>query len=163
MSDQQVSKNKAVYFTYVVTTEDGGTMEQSDMPIGYVHGGDSGLLPKLEKSLEGLKTGDQIDVEIYPEDGFGESDPDLIYREKLENVPDEFRRIGAEPQFRNENGEVRSFTVTGIENGEVIMDGNHPYAGKTITFHVTVTDIRDADAEEISNGRPKDQPSPVIH
>lgn len=159
----EVARHKAVYFTYVVTTDDGTTTEQSDVPIGYVHGGESGLLPKLEKSLEGSKVGDELEIEIFPEDGFGESNPELIYREKLENVPEEFRQIGAEPKFKNENGEVKSFTVTGIEDGKVVMDGNHPYAGKVITFRVKVTDVRDASVEEISSGRPKDQPSPVIH
>ncbi len=163
MSGPQVAKNMAVYFTYVVTTDDGQTMEQSDLPVGYVHGGDSGLLPKLEKSLEGLSMGDSLDVEIFPEDGFGESNPDLIYREKMANVPEEFRKIGAEPKFKNEKGEVRSFKVTGIKDGKVIMDGNHPYAGKVITFHVKVTEVRDAKVEEISNGRPNDTPAPVIH
>jgi len=163
MSGPQVARNMAVYFTYVVTTDDGRTMEQSDLPVGYVHGGDSCLLPKLERSLEGLSSGDSLDVEIFPEDGFGESDPELIYREKLDNVPEEFRRIGAERQLKNENGDIRSFKVTAIEENEVIMDGNHPYAGKVITFHVTVTEVRDAAAEEISNGRPNDTPAPVIH
>ncbi|VAW79048.1 hypothetical protein MNBD_GAMMA12-359 [hydrothermal vent metagenome] len=163
MSKPQVARNMAVYFTYVVTTDDGKTMEQSDIPIGYVHGGSSGLLPKLERSLEGLSEGESLDVEIFPEDGFGESKPELIYREKIDNVPKEFRKVGAEPKFKNEDGEVRSFTVTGIEDGDVIMDGNHPYAGKVIIFCVTITEVRDAEVEEISNGRPKDTPAPVIH
>jgi len=151
-----VTKNKAVYFTYTVTNQTGETMEQSDVPVGYVHGGSSDLLPKLEQSLDDLKVGDEVDVVITPEEGFGQADPNMIHREKLDSVPPEYRRIGAEAQFQNENGEAKVFVVTGFEKGMIIMDGNHPYAGKTVTFHVVINEIRDADSEELKTGRVKD-------
>ncbi len=162
MSENTIVQNKAVYFTYRVTDEEGNLMEQSDLPIGYVHGANSGLLPKLEEALAGHKEGDELEIDVSPEEGFGQPDPDLIYRDKLDNVPPEYRFVGATPQFQNDQGDVKTFTVTSIENNEITMDGNHPYAGKTIRFVVKVHEVRDADNDEIASGRPKDAP-PIIH
>ena len=49
-----------------------------------------------------------------------------------------------------------SFMVKSIENGEIVFDGNHPYAGKTMTFKMTILDIRDATVDEIGSGRPSE-------
>jgi FKBP-type peptidyl-prolyl cis-trans isomerase SlyD len=62
----------------------------------------------------------------------------------------------------NDAGESRKFTVSRIENGRLTVDGNHPLAGKTITFNITVTRIRDASAEEAANGVPPME-MPVLH
>jgi len=165
MSDL-ITKNKVVYFTYVVTDEMGQVTEQSDIPFGYIHGV-AGVqfefLPALEKKLENKKVGDRIEVRIEPEDGFGFPDKNLIYRDKMENVPEEFRTLGAEAEFKNDDGESRNFVVTDVSEGMVTLDGNHPYAGKVVIFIVTLLDVRDAEPEELVNGRPKDVPPAVIH
>ena len=162
MSDK-ITKNKAVYFTYVVTDLLGQVMEQSDIPMGYVHGVESELLPILVQTLENKTVGDHVEVTIEPEDGFGEVDRNLIYRDKVENVPEEFHQIGAEALFQNDQGEQRTFVVTDISNGMVTLDGNHPYAGKTIIYKLTVMDVRDAEPDEIATGRPDSMPPTVIH
>ena len=163
MSSVKIEKNKAVYFTYLITDDQGKLMDQYDLPTGYVHGTNSGLLPKLETSLEGHVEGDKVEITITPKEGFGEIDPELIYTDKLDNVPPEFRHVDAMPQFQNDQGEVKTFTVISIDGDQIIMDGNHPFAGKTIIFIITVNEIRDADDDEISSGKPKDSAPPVIH
>jgi FKBP-type peptidyl-prolyl cis-trans isomerase SlyD len=101
-------------------------------------------------------------VELTPEEGFGMHDPDLTYTDDLENVPPECRRLGAEVEMMNDQGDTRKFTVTRIENGKLTVDGNHPMAGKTIVFHIRVTGIRDATEEEIANGV-EPMLMPVLH
>ncbi len=167
MSDL-VAKNKAVYFTYVVTDENNNVTEQMDMPVGYVHGVPSSdedleFLPALEDQMEGKQVGDRVEVVIKPEDGYGPTNSNLIYKDKSENVPEEFRHVGAEAEFKNEHGESRKFIVTEVKDGMVTLDGNHPYAGKTIIIIVTIVEIRDANQDEISEGRPRDMPPTVIH
>ena len=76
----------------------------------------------------------------------------MTYTDELENVPDEFRFIGAEVEMMNAQGDARKFTVTRIENGKLTVDGNHSMAGKAIPFRIKVTSIRDATTEEIANG-----------
>ena len=162
MSDQSVSQNKVVSFIYSIVDESGELLEQSDIPISYVHGGKHDLFEKVEAGLDGCVAGDTIEVSLTPEEGFGVHDPELTYTDKLENVPDEFRSIGAEVEMMNDQGDSRKFTVTRIENGKLTVDGNHPMAGKAITFRIKVTDIREATAEEIANGV-EAMAMPVLH
>ena len=163
MSESIVTQNKAVYITYSIFDQQGQMVEQSDLPIGYVHGADSGLFEQVEAALEGAQIGDQFEVILPPEHGFGAHDPELTFTDDIDNVPLEYRFIGAEVEFENEQGESMKFLVTRIENDKLTVDGNHPFAGKTVKFVVKVMVIRDASADEIANGRPDEGVPPVIH
>jgi len=149
-----VTKHKLVTITYLVKDDSGDTIEQNDVPVGYIHGVASEFLPALEKALDGHATGDVVEVSISPENAFGIHDPALIFSDKIDNVPEEFRYIGAQAQFQNENGEEKTFIVSKIEGDTLTLDGNHPFAGKTVHFTVTIHDIRDASEEEIANKAP---------
>ncbi len=153
MSDQIVEKNKVVTFTYIIMDESGSVQEQSDIPMSYLHGGDDRIFPAVMAAMEGRKAGETVEIVLPPAEGFGEYDASLTYRDKIENVPPEYRQIGAEAEFRNETGESMNMTVVKVENGEVMLDGNHPFAGKTMTFKVKITAIRDAADEEIRTGQ----------
>ncbi|MEJ5210179.1 MAG: FKBP-type peptidyl-prolyl cis-trans isomerase [Burkholderiales bacterium] len=163
MSEPVVSKNKAVYITYSILTDGGEVYEQSDLPVGYVHGADSGLFEPVEQALEGARVGDRREVTLSPEEAFGPHDARLTYTDDIENVPPEYRRLGAEVEFENEKGESLTFRVTRIEDGKLTIDANHPLAGKTVTFVVNVVAIRDATPEEIAQGRPFDGTPPTLH
>lgn len=164
MSDSVITKDKAVHFIYSITDAEGKVMEQSDLPIGYVHGGRSELIDKVEAALEGLKEGDRVDVPLSEQESLWAYDPSLTFTDDIENVPKQFHHIGAQVEMAGENGETRMFLVTEIKDGKLTVDGNHPLAGKLITFHVTVKTIRDATAEEIQKGRPEDDlPEGMLH
>jgi len=162
MAEQRVTQEKVVSFTYSILDESGEILEQSDLPISYVHGGRHDMFEKVEEALEGCLVGDSVLVSLTPEEGFGPHDPSLTYTDDLENVPPEFRRVGAEVEMMNDQGEARKFTVSSIEDGRLTVDGNHPMAGKTVTFSIRVADIRDATPDEIANGVPP-MPLPVVH
>jgi FKBP-type peptidyl-prolyl cis-trans isomerase SlyD len=162
MTDQFVERNKVISFTYSIADDSGEILEQSDLPISYVHGGRHDLFEKLEQELDGCVVDDTVEVMLTPEEGFGEHDPGLTYTDDIDNVPPEFRRIGAEVEMMNDQGDTRKFVVTHIENGKLTVDGNHPMAGKVITFHLRVTGIRDATPEEIQNGV-EPMSMPVLH
>lgn len=163
MPVKKVENNKVVYLTYNILDQQGTVFEQYDMPIGYVHGANSGLFKKIETTLEGHEEGERVEVVLPPADGFGEYLPELTYTDKIENVPPQFRRIGAAVSFENDAGESREFHVTRIEDGKLTIDGNHPLAGQTVRFIVRIVDIRDATPEEIANGRPEDASAPRLH
>lgn len=146
-----VSEHKLVTITYNIKDEAGETIEQNDVPVSYVHGVGSELLPALEAALDGHNAEDVVRVTISPEDAFGIYDPDLSFSDKIDNVPEEFRYVGAQAQFQNEEGDSKTFIVSKIEDDMLTLDGNHPFAGKTITFEATIHDIRDASDEEIAN------------
>jgi len=162
MKEDKVSKNKAVYVTYSILDQSGSVYEQYEMPVGYVHGGSSPLFEKIEAALEGKKVGDRVEVSLNPQEGFGEPDPSLSFTDDVENVPLEYRYIGAEVEFQNERGEGMQFRVSRIADGKLTVDANHPLAGQTVTFLVNVVNIRDASMDEIVSGLPQDQ-SPPLH
>jgi len=162
MTEQFVGRNKVVTFTYTIMEEGGEILEQSDLPINYVHGGRHDLFEKIEQELEGCVENDVVQVKLTPEEGFGPHDPDLTYTDDLENVPAEFRRVGAEVEMMNDQGDSRKFKVTRIEDGKLTVDGNHPMAGKHIIFNIKVVGIRDATPDEVSNGV-EPMAMPVLH
>ena len=149
-----VAKNKVISLIYVVRNEKGEMFEYRDLPIAYVHGSGADLFPKIEQALEGRAVGDRVAVQLSPADAFGDRDPKLAFTDDIENAPPELRRIGAEFEAQNAKGESIMLTVTRIEGDKITVDANHPLAGQTISFEVTVKDIRDATPEEIRNGRP---------
>lgn len=154
-TEQIVARNKAVYLTYVIINQAGDVFEQYDMPIGYIHGADSELFEKIEAALEGHRVGDSVEVELNPAEGFGESDPALIFTDDIENVPPEYRSLGASVEFENEAGEAMQFNVTKIGDGKLTIDANHPLAGQTVSFKVNIVAIRDATLDEIASGKPE--------
>jgi FKBP-type peptidyl-prolyl cis-trans isomerase SlyD len=151
MSDS-IRKNKYVSLTYTITDETGDVLERIDLPINYIHGRDSQVIEKVKQALEGHVRGDQISVNISPEEGFGEHQPELTFTDDLTNVPPQFQHIGAEVEFQNDKGETKIFRVIQIADGKLTVDGNHPFAGRTITYNIRVEDVRDASMDELANG-----------
>jgi FKBP-type peptidyl-prolyl cis-trans isomerase SlyD len=154
-----VTRNKLVFITYSILDARGMVVEQHDIPVGYVHGANSGILPAIEQAVNGRAVGERVEIMLAPEEGYGERDESLVYVEELESVPPEFQRVGAEVLFQNEAGDTKAFYVTAIENGKLTLDGNPSLAGQSVTCLVNVVDIRDATPEEIRNGRPLDAPT----
>lgn len=151
--------HKVVAITYTIVDDSGIILEQSDIPVYYVHGGPNDMFPDIEAALDGCTLGDSVEVVLPPEKAFGYHDPAMTFTDDIDNVPPEFRRVGAEVEMQNDRGETRSFFVSKIEADKLTVDGNHPYAGKTLTYAVTVADIRDATEEEKKKGISK----PVMH
>lgn len=163
MSEQKVENNKVISLTYVIVDESGAVLEQYDLPISYVHGNNSNMYPKVAEALEGAKEGDEIEVSLSPAEGFGERDPSLTFSDVIDNVPPEYRHIGAEASFENDEGESINMTVVSMEDGKIMLDGNHPFAGKTVTFKLRVKEIRDATEAEVGSGEVAEQGKPVLH
>jgi len=154
MSELTIEKGRLVEFTYSIVDNRGAVVEQIDLPVNYIHGEDSGMYDKIENAIEGHKAGETISVSLTPEDGIGARDPSMIFTDDLDNVPEEFRNIGAEAEFQNEDGETKTFRVSKIENGKVTLDGNHPLAGQTIEFLVNILHVREATESELSGKTP---------
>lgn len=163
MSEDIVCKHKVVTFTYTILDNNTGEiLEQSDLPMSYLHGVDGKMYPKAEKALDGKKVDDTVEVVISPEEGFGYPDPEMMYVDKLENVPPEYRHIGAEAMFQNDQGDdAITMKVTKIEDGEITLDANHPFAGKTVKFKITVVALRDGTEQEIGTGKVVDMSGPL--
>lgn len=144
-----------VTITFELFDSEGALLESTAEPIVYIHGGHSGMLPKLEALLAGKRAGDFVSVDVEPADAFGDYDPDLVKIEPLERLP-----AGAEVGMQFEtyenptdaSGSGTVFTITDIAEGKAVLDGNHPWAGKRLRFDCRVLDVRPATREEIEHG-----------
>ncbi len=152
MQQNWVRPNKVVSLTYVIRKQNGEVFEYSDLPIDYVYGAGSPLFRKIEQALEGRRVGEKVSVTLAPEDGFGLHDPGLTFTDDLENVPEQFRHVGAQLQAQNAKGESLNFIVTHVGEKQVTVDANHPLAGQTVNFEATVAAIRDATPDEARSG-----------
>ena len=161
ISGESICPNKLVEFTYRIMDESGQVLEQIDLPVSYVHGSECGLWQRIESAMENRRAGDTVEVLVHPEDAFGDLDPDLRLTQDLSDVPEQFRHIGAEADFENEMGDVHRFRVISIDGDKLTMDGNHPLAGKTLKFFLSILKVRDATEEEIHN--PEELNSPALH
>ncbi|MEW7976865.1 MAG: FKBP-type peptidyl-prolyl cis-trans isomerase [Candidatus Sedimenticola endophacoides] len=150
MSQEVIQPGKFVSMTYTICDEEGNILEQNDVPVSYVHGGDTEMIGNMDRAVIGKCAGDEVQVSVPPEQGFGPSDPGLTFTDDIENVPPQFRQLGAEVPMQNEAGETRTFYVTRIEDGKLTVDGNHPLAGKTLVVRVKILEVRDARPEDMA-------------
>jgi FKBP-type peptidyl-prolyl cis-trans isomerase SlyD len=114
--------------------------------LSYLHGGYGEMLPALERALEGKGAGESVQLQLEPEQAFGEYDPELLRVEPLGRYG-EGVTVGMQVEE-----ESRLYTVTDVASGSVVLDANHPLAGMAVRFSVVILAVRDATEEEIERG-----------
>ena len=148
-----ITTNKFVELTYrIIDQTNGEVIEQVEEPLGYVQGDNTLLFNQVTKELEGKSVGDEVEILLKAEDAFGPKLEELIFTDDINNVPLEYRFIGAAVTMQNDKGGTKDFIVSSIEDGKLTIDGNHPLAGKDMIFYVEVLSVRDATADEIIEG-----------
>jgi len=148
----QVGQDTVVELTYELTDSDGKLIERTEDPIEYLHGGYDGIFPLVEQALAGKTVGDSCRVRLEPEDAFGEYDAELIHLEPRSKFSASVA-VGMRFEGRGvESGTTLVYTVTDVAEDKVVVDGNHPLAGRTLQFECTVTAVRAATAEEREHG-----------
>lgn len=150
----KIEKNAVVTLTYALNDASGALIEQANEPISYLHGGFDGIFPAVEEALHGKNVGDKFTVSMTPDEAFGEYEHDLVRVEPRDMFPAEVE-VGM--QFEggaegDDDDDFMLYTVTEVTDKEVTVDGNHPLAGKTLTFSGTITGVRAATAEELEHG-----------
>ncbi len=143
MNLEIVKPGKFISLTYTIFDMDGNLLEQNDIPVSYIYGGEKALIGRMDDAVQGKTIGDEVQVLVPPEEGFGEHDPDLTFTDDIENVPPQFRHVGAEVQMQNESGDLKTFFVTHIDGDQLTVDGNHPMAGKTLKVNVKILEVRE--------------------
>ena len=149
----QITKNTVVAIDYKLTNDEGEVLDTSEghEPLAYLHGV-GGIIPGLERELEGKQVGDQLQVSVKPEDGYGERLDSLeqeVPRDQFEGAED--LALGMQFQVDSEAGPT-VVTVIEIDDDAVTIDGNHPMAGINLNFDVTIREVREATADELSHG-----------
>lgn len=150
----EIREKCVVAFHYKLTSSEGEQLDSSEGqdPLKYLHGA-SNIVPGLEKQLTGKKAGDSLKVEVQPDEGYGEVNPQLVQKvpqSAFEGAQD--IKPGMQFQAQGPDGQVQLITVTGVSGEEVTVDGNHPLAGQTLLFDVTIEGVREASEEELEKG-----------
>jgi len=152
MSDT-IENGKFVELNYkVIDVKTDDVLVTIDYPLGYVHGVNDVLSEEVTKHLDGRKVGDIIEVPIDTKLLYGERDESLVFTDKIENVPEEYREVGTTITMENEKGEPKSFIVTRFDDETLTVDGNNPLCGRDVVFKLEVLTIREATEEEIDLG-----------
>lgn len=149
-----IGDNLVVSIHYKLTNADGEALDSSEGtdPLTYLHGAGN-IIPGLENALIGKVIGDSLEVTIQPEEAYGQPVPEMVQKVPMEMFQGvEKIEVGMTFQTQTPEGQAMMVTVTAIEGEEVTIDGNHPLAGETLTFNVTVDGIRDASEEEVQHG-----------
>ena len=150
----QINQGHVVSFHYTLTDDSGDVIDTSDggEPLAYLHGY-AGIIPGLEREMEGKTVGDAFDAVIAPEDAYGLVDPDLIQEVPLDALAGiEGLSVGMQLQSQSPDGRVQQLVVDALGETTATLNANHALAGKTLTFAVSVESIRDATEEELSHG-----------
>ena len=146
----KIEKNTAVTLRFKVAEIGGKVIEESADPSVYLHGGYGNTLPKVEEALEGKEAGYQVTLDLQAADAFGVRDESLLQTIPKSQFPPGVK-MGGQLEGRGKDGSQHIFNVVKIKGDVVILDGNHPLAGKALRFHVKVLEVRAATDEEITH------------
>lgn len=146
-----ITQDKVVELDYKLTVN-GEVIDQSEPgePLVYLQG-HSNIIPGLERALEGKAVGDELQVTVQPEDGYGERDEENVEELSREDFEDDIE-VGATYYAQDEAGSVIPFTVMDVSGDTVKVDFNPPLAGMVLNFDVKVLNVRDATPEELEHG-----------
>jgi FKBP-type peptidyl-prolyl cis-trans isomerase SlyD len=156
MADE-VKDGAVVSLAYTLRLTNGEIIDFSEAadPLEYLHGAEN-IIPGLEAELTGLHVGDEKNIELSAEDGYGEYDPEeveVIERAQLpKNLPP--LKLGMVLAISDEDGNFSEAYVREIAQNSVTQDFNHPLAGQQLFFQVQVLGIREATEEELAHGHP---------
>ena len=146
----KIEKDTAVTLRFKVSSAEGKLIEESADPMVYLHGGYGNTLPKIEEALEGQLAGYQVVLQLKPQDAFGERDESLLRTLPKTQFPPGVK-VGGQLEGHGDDGRVQIFNVMKIKGDAVLLDGNHPLAGKELRFTLKVMDVRLASEEEIAH------------
>lgn len=151
--DTVVANDQVVSLAYELRLENGEVLDKSEdqKPLEFVQGRGQ-IIPGLESALYGMQIGEEKEVVVSPEEGYGEydeEDRDVIPRKSFPSHLDLTEGMGLRLRDKK-TGEVYTAYVAELDEEKAVLDYNHPLAGETLHFQVRVVDLREATAEELS-------------
>jgi FKBP-type peptidyl-prolyl cis-trans isomerase SlyD len=147
----KIGKDTVVTMHYKVVNAQGQLLDKAQEPTSYLHGGYENTLPKIEEALEGQDEGFETTLKLAAADAFGERDETLVQTISKKDFPPGVK-VGGQLRGRTTEGQEQVFTVIKIKGDQVILDGNHPWAGQNLSFSLKVLEVRAASAEEVTHG-----------
>jgi len=146
----KIGKDTVVTMTYKVVNAQGKTLDQSEEPTAYLHGGYDNTLPKIEAALDGQEVGYSATLNLSAADAFGERDEGLLKTIPKSEFPPGVK-VGGQLRGCADDGSEHVFNVVKIKGDKVLLDGNHPWAGQALSFALKVVEVRAASADEVTH------------
>jgi len=140
-----ISDGKTISMEYTLTLEDKKVLDTNvgGDPLNFTQGSHQ-IIPGLETALEGMKVGESKQVTVAPEQGYGPINPQAVEEVPIDKIPEEARKVGAQLQGKDGQGRMVHPRVTEVKEQVVVLDFNHPLAGKKLFFDVKILDIQAA-------------------
>jgi len=139
-----VSKGKKISIEYTLKLEDQTVVDSNvgGEPLIYTHGSNQ-IISGLQKAMEGMKVGESKQISVKPEEGYKKVDEKALLEVDKKQIPPDALKIGAPLKGRYDSGQPFTAWVSEIKEETVVLDLNHPLAGKTLYFDVKVLDIQE--------------------
>ena len=139
-----IENGKKVSLEYSVFLSDGTQIDTNigEDPLVFVLGQNQ-VFPALEQELLGLTVGDTKEITLGPEDAYGAVVPDAFREVDIESVPSQYRFEGAVLGVQDPSGGVYPIRVHRVQEEKVVLDFNHPLAGKSLKFDVKVIEVEE--------------------
>ena len=112
------------------------------VPLVYVQGSHQ-IIPGLEKVMEGMKAGENRQITVRPEEAYGKVEAEALVEVDKKQIPPDAQKVGAQLQGQNEQGQVFTARVSEVRDETVLLDFNHPLAGKTLYFDIKVLNVKE--------------------
>jgi FKBP-type peptidyl-prolyl cis-trans isomerase SlyD len=158
----QVGPDTYVKLAYTLYDEDGDVLDRTEdeAPLSYLHGYGQ-VVPGLERGVEGMTQGDERSVIVPPSEGYGDYDPEAVVEIERTDFP-EGVAVGDEFVAESDDGEAVPMTVLEVKEDACVVDTNHPLAGETLRFLVTVLEVRPATDSELREAEEALLPEPAL-
>ena len=140
-----ITDGKQVSLEYTLTLEDKSKVDSNvgKDPLVFTQGAHE-IIPGLEKKLSGLKVGESKQIEVTPEEGYGQVDPQRKQEVEKTKIPEDARKVGAKLTGQGPDGRMVFAQVTEVKDETIVLDLNHPLAGKKLFFDIKVLKVEDA-------------------
>ena len=148
-SPMSISDGKTISLEYTLTLEDKKVLDTNvgGKPLNFTQGSHQ-IIPGLETALKGMKVGESKQVTVAPEQGYGPINPQAIQEVPIEKIPKEAQKVGAQLRGKDAQGRMVQARVSEVKEQVVLLDYNHPLAGKKLFFDVKILDIQTASTPE---------------
>jgi FKBP-type peptidyl-prolyl cis-trans isomerase SlyD len=149
-----IANDAVVHIAYTLKNDAGEIIDQSQegQPLAYLHGHHN-IVPGLESALAGKQAGDSVEVSVSATEGYGERSDEAIFEIPRDKLPPEVEpEVGMQLAAQAPDGGIIQFRLVEIGDAVVKADANHPLAGQTLHFDVSIESVREATSEELAHG-----------
>ena len=141
----KVKDGNTVKVHYTGTLKDGSVFDSSAErePLEFKLG-EGQLIPGFEKAVVGLEEGEKTTVDIPVDEAYGEAREDLVINVPKDQLPDDVEpEVGMQLQVNQPDGQPVPVRVAEISDDELMLDANHPLAGKDLSFEIELVEIKE--------------------